>query len=257
MGQVRSPHQIGEGHVFHGRGDGIEHRFKYPTFFLFFRCADEASLRASLRARGKFFLSLKPEDYLEGKGGALDSLARSFLRDRCGYEAEEVWLHTLPRMFGYAFNPVSFWICRRGGEVDAVLCEVNNTFGERHFYWLRAENGSLGADWVEARKVFHVSPFMPVDGYYRFRFRIGAEVATIDINYHGADGKLRLATWISGVLRPLVASGGKELLLRYGWLTPLVVVRIHSRALLLFFRKAKFYSKPNPPSKEVTCSNDP
>ena len=43
----------------------------------------------------------------------------------------EVVLMTLPRMLGYVFNPVSFWFCRdRAGALRAVLCEVNNTFGE-------------------------------------------------------------------------------------------------------------------------------
>ena len=38
---------------------------------------------------------------------------------------------TMPRMLGYVFNPVSFWFCRdRAGALRAVLCEVNNTFGE-------------------------------------------------------------------------------------------------------------------------------
>ena len=42
---------------------------------------------------------------------------------------------TMPRILGYAFNPVSFWFCFDAGKgLRAVLAEVNNTFGERHCY---------------------------------------------------------------------------------------------------------------------------
>ena len=49
----------------------------------------------------------------------------------------EIVLYAFPRMLGYVFNPVSFWVCHdRDGGVRAVLCEVRNTFGERHNYLL-------------------------------------------------------------------------------------------------------------------------
>jgi hypothetical protein len=47
----------------------------------------------------------------------------------------EVVLQTMPRVFGFVFNPVSFWFCHdRDGGLRAVLAEVSNTFGERHNY---------------------------------------------------------------------------------------------------------------------------
>ena len=68
---------------------------------------------------------------------------------------------TLPRMLGYVFNPVSFWFCRdRAGALRAVLCEVNNTFGESIAILsttpIAARSGP--DEWLEGRKVFHVSP---------------------------------------------------------------------------------------------------
>ena len=58
----------------------------------------------------------------------------------------EVWLHTFPRVFGYVFNPVSFWFAHRSdGSLRAVVCEVNNTFGERHCYLLAQGRSAVGA----------------------------------------------------------------------------------------------------------------
>ena len=242
---------LGEGYVYHGRQGSVANAFRYPTFFLFFRCDQEPRMRALFRgARG--FLSLRAQDYLAGRSGALDERAREFFSERCGYIADEIWLHTLPRMFGYAFNPVSFWVARREGRIDAVLCEVNNTFGERHFYWLYEGGAALEGKWLTAEKIFHVSPFQPVEGSYRFRFQITSDHAGVDIHYHGPNGETRLTTYVKGALVPLERASGVRLLLRYGWLTPLVVFRIHFQALRLWIKRARFYKKPEPPTQEVS-----
>ena len=100
-------------------------------------------------------------------------LVRAGVHDADG----EIWLHCFPRMLGYAFNPVSFWFCeRRDGALRAIVCEVHNTFGERHCYVL-AHDDDRPIAWGEtlrARKVFHVSPFCAVAGSYRFRFLLAA-----------------------------------------------------------------------------------
>jgi len=51
-----------------------------------------------------------------------------------------VLLVTLPRIFGYGFNPVSFYFCtNRAGEMVAALTEVTNTFREMKPYYLGPE----------------------------------------------------------------------------------------------------------------------
>src|SRR5262249_35193061 len=155
--------RIGEGSIFHGRHDGIRNQFRYPTYFLNFPCQDEEILRQSLRQRFRGVLSLRAEDYLTDKPGTLDTKIKTFLHERLGYNAEEVRLQTMPRVLGYVFNPVSFWFCYRDGRPDAVLAEVNNTFGEKHFYWIHPNEGISSGEWISAKKVFHVSPFFPVE----------------------------------------------------------------------------------------------
>lgn len=70
-------------------------------------------------------------------------------------------LQTFPRLFGFVFNPVSFG-CVTTKQVPCVLiAEVNNTFGEHHFYVITAEDrGPISTDTVlTCRKAMHVSPF--------------------------------------------------------------------------------------------------
>jgi DUF1365 family protein len=178
-------------------------------------------------------------------------LAAHGLAQACDGDVE---LMTMPRLFGYVFNPVSFWFCRdRDGALRAVLCEVNNTFGETHCYLVHhADQRSLAPDeWFDGRKVFHVSPFLPVEGDYRFRFRLDAKVAHVDVNYHDAEG-LMLATSVAG-RRELLADGTvARRFLRNPTMTLAVVARIHWQALKLWRKRAKFYRKPAPPQELVT-----
>jgi DUF1365 family protein len=109
-------------------------------------------------------------------------------------------------VLGYTFKPVSFWYCHRadGGALRAIVVEVNNTFGERHCYLL--DNPRYGAE-LQARKVFHVSPFCEVAGGYRFRFmRAGGHAG---VGAHRGAHRLRrrhgplLQTSVSGTLQPV------------------------------------------------------
>ena len=163
-------------------------------------------------------------------------------------------LMTMPRMLGYVFNPVSFWFCRDGaGALRAVLCEVNNTFGEGHCYLMHhADRRPVRPDeWLDGRKVFHVSPFLPVDGGYRFRFRLDDPIVHIDINYHDSGG-LMLATSVSGRREPLTDRAVLRRFLLNPFMTLGVVARIHWQAFHLWRKKAKFYSKPAPPTQFIT-----
>jgi DUF1365 family protein len=46
-------------------------------------------------------------------------------------------LITAPKLLGYSFNPVSFWyLYSADRKLSAMILEVNNTFDERHIYFL-------------------------------------------------------------------------------------------------------------------------
>lgn len=165
-----------------------------------------------------------------------------------------VELHTYPRMLGYAFNPVSFWYFHNtAGDCTAVLCEVNNTFGERHFYFLQHDEGkpvNKGAS-LFAEKHFHVSPFFPVQGQYRFRFMDSENRSVARIDYFD-QGQLQLSTSVSGELNSPTAGLWINTILKYGWFTVMVITKIHWQALKLLLKGAKFHSKPTPPEKPLT-----
>jgi DUF1365 family protein len=247
---------LGIGSVRHKRLRPARNAFSYPAFFL--RLPVRALAQSPwpwrwLRRNRTGLFALNDADHGDGRpllAWIEDLLRRAGIGDADG----EIWLHTFPRVLGFLFNPVSFWIChRRDGAVRAIVCEVNNTFGERHCYVLADPRGTPLA-WgtpLEASKVFHVSPFCRVEGRYRFRFMLarrenGARfVARID--YDDAAGPL-LETSIDGWLAPLTDAALLQTFLRQPLFSFGVVARIHWQALRLIVRRVPFFSKPAPPA---------
>jgi len=250
--------QIGFGQVRHTRHRPRRNAFAYPTYFLMLPMR---SLRAhgpgALARNRRAALSFHDTDHGDGRSDSLqwldDLLAEHGINDAQG----EVWLHTYPRVWGYSFKPVSFWYCHRAdGSLRAVLAEVNNTFGERHCYLL--DQPRYGQP-CEADKVFHVSPFCPVRGRYRFVFMRTPDaqrtVARIDYFDNGADSEgseALLNTSVSGLLEPLNAATVRRALWTYPAMTFSVIARIHWQALHLWIKRAPFFRQPPLPGDFVT-----
>jgi uncharacterized protein len=260
---------IGFGQVRHNRQRPQRNAFAYPTYFLML------PLRSMLRhpqipgvwaLNRSGWLSFFETDHGDGRtpaqGGVLGWLDSLLKHEGIDDATGEVWLQTYPRVLGHTFKPVSFWYCHRAaddncGALRAIVVEVNNTFGERHCYLLDAPRygQTLLAD-----KVFHVSPFNPVNGHYAFRFmrsqHDGAEhsVARIDYFDDSDDAQAVLQTSISGTLQPLNPTSLRRALWRYPAMTWGVVLHIHSQALRLWFKRVPWFRKPVPPVSPVTPS---
>ncbi|TSE35424.1 DUF1365 domain-containing protein [Tepidimonas charontis] len=251
---------IGEGWVRHHRLRPREHAFAHRTWFLLLpmhRLA-AAAAQAGLALNRRALISFDDRDHGDGRsperGGALawlrELLAQHGIADADG----PVWLHTYPRVLGYAFKPVSFWYCHcTDGALRAIVAEVNNTFGERHCYLL--DEPAWGHT-LQAPKRFHVSPFLPVAGGYRFRFlrtstRPEGERTVVRIEYDDEAGPL-LRTSVAGTLRPAQASDWSALLWRYRWHSAMVIARIHAHALTLWRKGVRIYPKPAAPAEPVT-----
>lgn len=244
---------IGFGQVRHERLRPASNAFAYPTHFLMLPMRSMRAHGSGELARNRWApLSFHDRDHGDGRADSLAWFDELLAAE--GLRAEgEVWLHTYPRVLGHTFKPVSFWYGHNlAGDLVALVVEVNNTFGERHCYVLDAPR--YGQE-LRARKVFHVSPFCPVEGAYRFRFmrteRGGVLRTVARIDYDDASGPL-LKTSVSGTLEPLRRASLRRALWRYPAMTVGVVVRIHWQALKLWGKRVPFFSKPQPPEQFVT-----
>ena len=251
--------QIGFGQVRHTRLRPRHHAFVYDTFFLMLpmRRLNDADAMGGLPVNRRSLIGFHDKDHGDGRGpeqgGALawiqEMLTSEGLTDADG----EIWLHTYPRMLGYAFKPVSFWYCHRAdGRLRAVVAEVNNTFGERHCYLL--DDPDYGVE-MQAKKVFHVSPFCKIEGQYRFRFMrtSGTTPArtVVRVDHDDAAGPL-LKTSVSGTLEPITPVALRKALWGYPLMTAMIMARIHWHALQIWLKRVGFHRKPPTPDRFVT-----
>jgi uncharacterized protein len=244
------------GGIMHRRLRPARNEFRYNAFSLALPLSRLSELGATgIGWNRRAMISFYDRDHGERDGSPLEPWIRRLLAIE-GVRAEgEIVLHTFPRMLGYVFNPVSFWVCHDiDGTVRAVLCEVCNTFGEHHNYLLSHADGSalVSGETLRARKVFHVSPFCEVAGSYRFRFHFGAGRWLARIDYDDASGKPLIETSISGAATSLSPAAVRGLVWRYRWFTLGVVARIHWQAAKLWAKRVPYVTKPLPPLQRTT-----
>jgi DUF1365 family protein len=180
---------IGFGSIRHARSRPAAHRFAYRSYFMRMPLRASAAQPWSLRMLGRNrFAPFSLQDRDHGDGGDPLAWITRLLAEGGVHDADgEIWLHAMPRVLGYVFNPVSFWFCHRAdGALRAIVCEVNNTFAERHCYLLAHADGRplQWGETLEVAKVFHVSPFCEVRGRYQFRFMLAGARFVARIDYH-------------------------------------------------------------------------
>jgi hypothetical protein len=248
--------EIVKAQVFHARTRPRRNAFRYGVCYL------RLPLSEFVRGRkGMFFsverfnlFSLFARDYGDGKTAPAQWIAGVLAHWGMTEADGEIVLLTLPRVLGYAFNPVSFWLCHdRSGKLRAVLAEVRNTFGEHHSYLCFHDDHRPieTEDWLKAEKIFHVSPFLAVNGHYRFRFACEKNRVAIWINHYDSEG-LMLTTSLIGDARPLRPAGLIASFLRYPLVTLKVVALIHYQAVKIFLKGIRHYAKPKPPVADVS-----
>ncbi len=180
--------------------------------------------RASLRENVEAFLATQGVDL---GGGAIRTL-------------------TTPRVLGYTFNPLSVhWCHRADGSLECVIAEVHNTYGERHCYLIRPDDSGQ----ARTRKDFYVSPFYPVEGYYRMSLPEPGQRLAITLTLH-RDEERPFAATMRGVRR----AGTPRLIgsLRRPLLTRAVMFHIKRHGITLFLKGLRPRKRPvHPPQKGV------
>jgi DUF1365 family protein len=199
-------------------------------------------------------LSFRRRDHGPRDGTSLRQWAQDLLAPHgIDLQGGKILLLCLPRLLGYTFNPLSIWYCHhRDGSLQAVICEVNNTFGEHHFYLLHAQGQAM--PWparAELDKRFHVSPLIGMQARYRFRLSKPDQRLAVTIEEF-QDGSPMLIATQTGSMQALNDRSLLLALLRTPLMTFKVITAIHWQALKIWLRGAPFFRKPEPPEEQVT-----
>jgi uncharacterized protein len=241
------------GTVRHRRRRPVAHAFRYRTYHLLIDVDELPELDRTVWGLGynrRGLTSFHDRDHLGRVALPVrEKLRRWLAGEGVALPDGPVRVLTNLRVLGHVFNPVSWWFCHHpDGQLAFVVAEVNNTFGESHLYLLdELQVGPDGLVRATARKAFHVSPFLPIDGLtYRFTFQPAAERVLAHMDVEDAHGKLFDATQ-AGRRRPLTTRTLTAALFRYPLTTVWTVVAIHRQALSLWRKRVPFFRKPEPP----------
>lgn len=186
------------------------------------------------------------EDTTSARPATLKARVEEFAaRHQVDLTGGRVVLVTLPRVFGYLFNPVSFYFCYdRQGAPAAVIAEVTNTFREVKPYFLGAATRSASGHEFRLRvpKHFYVSPFSDVDVEFDFTLRPPNERLALQIDDF-TGGARTLTTTLTGQRRELTSARLTWFTFKYPLLTLRVIALIHWHAFRLWCKRVPWFAK--------------
>lgn len=233
-----------EGIVRHRRARPFTYELEHDAYYFALDLdeLDEVADRVRLVSRNRpNLLTFRDDDHLDPPADDLRRAVHEHLAAE-GIQADgwRITLVTSLRVFGYVFNPASFYLCRDpDGRLSVVVVEVHNTHLERHLYTLRPQGD--GETFVSSMdKAFYVSPFIDPVGSYVVRVRDEPRRLRISIN-ESADGELQLHASVDLTRRRLNSRNAARMLIRHPFFTHKTIGMIHLHALRLWRRGARFY----------------
>ncbi|MGH8042654.1 MAG: DUF1365 domain-containing protein [Rudaea sp.] len=242
-----------EGWVRHRRHAPHAHAFRYRMYLLYLDLTelDRVFTKRWLWSVNRRNLAeFRRSDYLGDPDIPLDQAVRARIHEVCGRApGGPIRLLTHLRTCGHCFNPVSFYYCYAddGTTLDTIVAEITNTpWKERHSYVLpvaKAERHGAALRW-DFRKDFHVSPFMPMQRDYAWRFTAPDDALRLHMDV--LDGAKRdFDATLVLQRKPLTGANLARVLLRFPAMTLRIVAAIHWQALLILLRRNPVYTHPN------------
>lgn len=229
------------GSLMHNRIRPKKHRFRYRMASWLIDLDELATLHKRLRLfsfNAFNLIAFHSKDYGDGSGSCLKQQIIKLLSQNNIDAPDRVELLCSPRILGYVFNPLSVYLCYRKDKTVAVVYEVSNTFNERHSYVIPANASAQEIIHQSVPKRLHVSPFFPMDCYYRFRIEHPDETLSMGIELLDQEGKL-FAAVLQGNRKALDNKLILQQLCLLPWQTLKVIAAIHWEALKLWIKGIK------------------
>lgn len=254
------------GIVSHRRLQPFGHKFAYRVFSVLVDTAQLGELGTQLKRLSynrANILSIHDRDHgpkqPQGASQPLYDWICASLREAGLYpNAPRIFTLCYPRLWGYVFNPLTVHYVYETngadrGRLTALLYEVHNTFGDRHSYLIPVapDQAVDGPVTQRAEKNLYVSPFLPMEGRYRFRMTQPLEQVTMLIRQFGATGEQMCAVF-SANWEPLSDRTLMAAVARHPLMTLKVMGGIHWEALRLWRKGARYHRRPTAPEKDVT-----
>lgn len=199
-------------------------------------------------------LSIKASDFLIMESGSIREKIQSILLKKMDFtlvQDLQIRVIALPRTLGFRFNSVVFYIVfDHDQQPRFVLSEITNTpWNERTVYVHDCLNNTVQnkpyqTHEFEFKKQFHVSPFMPMDMDYRWRFSFSEQQNVIHMQLFQAE-ILQFDATMRFSLQPITLPSQLSHYAISNVLEPFkMVTGIYLNAFRLWKKKIPFYRHP-------------
>lgn len=189
----------------------------------------------------KRLFSIADRNHGPGDGTAIAAHVRALMDGvKTRQPVKRIFMLCYPAVLGFVFNPITVYFgLDELGEWQAVVYEVNNTFGQRHSYAMAVE---VGREHVAAKQLY-VSPFNAVEGEYHFNVERFADGLRLNISLF-EQGKLKLCARFDGKERAFSQTELIKSLLGLVIQPVKVIVGIHWEAMWLYFKGLRTMPRP-------------
>ncbi len=239
---------LASGTVWHRRTSPRTHAFRYRLYFSLLDVdrLNEIFAASRLWSLERFNLvTFRRSDYLGPPDRVLGDAVRDRIQAEAGLRPDgPVLMLAHLRQWGCCFNPVTFYLSHHGGKLAFIVAEVHNTpWGERHAYVLDCR-GQSGPNYrFIFDKTFHVSPFLPMQMGYDWRFQLDDQGLGVHMLVTEA-GRECLSAGMKLEYQPLTARAMAAMPLKFPMITARVLAGIYWQALRLWLKRIPLHTHP-------------
>lgn len=232
-------HRFLDGTIYHKRFLPKEHEFTYKFFMIDIDLNSLEDIDKQLFSYNSFNLfSFYSKDHFGKSENFVENVA--LLLERYDFPVgAKMRFITLPRMFGFVFNPISVLIIFDGDKPTHMISEVHNYNGGRVVYPVELETKDNKRFYAKCKKDMYVSPFFKRDGDYEFSIVYDGSSMQLNVMLYEDDKKM-LSTVLKTNSVVYRNSSIVKLFLKHTFLTFWVVTRTLYQTLRLKLKGLKW-----------------
>jgi DUF1365 family protein len=245
------------GHIQHRRHTPRRNEFRYRIYMTLLDLDELPTLFDRFwlwSARRPALAWFRRRDFHGPESKSLADAVRDTVMQHTGFRPSgPIRLLAHLRYFGYNFNPVSFYYVYDAADthVETIVAEITNTpWKQRHSYVLPMNEQQR---W-QFDKRFHVSPFLPMDMQYDWRFSVPAESLRVHME-NFRNGQKEFDATLTLQRQPITSASLTRALLNFPLITLQVITLIHLQALKLLLKRVAIHTHPDKLAPKVVESS--